>query len=56
MEYLLTIRIPFDAMDDIAARQEAKKILSDTQVTKESDNEIKLQNVFPDKPPRGIIL
>lgn len=53
MEYQVLVKIPFNAMDDVAARQ----ILQD-MVEKNSEllkhSEIKLQETFKDKPPRGI--
>jgi hypothetical protein len=49
MNYQLIIKIPFEALDDIEAREKAKGILNGT-VHKEK-SEIKLQAVFPNKPP-----
>jgi hypothetical protein len=55
MKYLLTIRIPFEAMDDIEARQKATEYMADaSEIVPESEE--KLQEIFPDKPPRGISL
>lgn len=59
MDYQLIIKIPFEAMDDIAARQMAKTIQMELIESNSEDfddlkREYKLQNVFPDKPPRGI--
>lgn len=54
MTYQLIIKVPFEALDDIEARETAKGILEDI-VCKE-DAEIKLQAVFPNKPPMGVLL
>lgn len=58
MEYLYTIRIPLQAMYDLEARHKAKDILSDVQDNLDDmddlDRIIKLQNIFSDRPPRGI--
>lgn len=60
MDYQLIIKIPFEAMDDMAARQKAKDILADLQDNlgdmDDLDKSIKLQNIFNDSPPRGIPL
>ena len=52
MKYLYTIKIPFEAMDDIEARKIARELQADIPASKESSS--KLQEVFIDKPPRGI--
>ena len=53
MSYLLTIRIPFESMDDPAARQKAAEHLSEVSaIFPEAD--VKLQETFSDKPPRNI--
>jgi hypothetical protein len=57
MSYLLTIRIPFNAMDDLAARQKAQEYILDYVAGIDKDvpgNELKLQETYPDKPPRNI--
>jgi hypothetical protein len=54
MTYQLIIKIPFEALDDVQAREKAKGMLEDI-VCKE-DAEIKLQTVHIDKPPVGIPL
>lgn len=61
MDYQLTIKVNFEAMDDVAARQMARVIKSELIEMNSEDfddlkREYKLQNVFPDKPPRGISL
>lgn len=57
MDYILTIRFPVEAMDDVDARAKARSI------TNKISNEFthieaatKLQEVFEDKSPRGISL
>lgn len=59
MKYQLIIKVPFEAMDDLAARQKAAGLMSDyiTDIDKTMPgNEAKLQEVYPDKPPRGVQL
>ena len=52
MTYQLIIKVPFEAMDDIEARETAKKILADPIGTIQQDKtEKKLQAVFLNKPP-----
>ena len=46
--YQLMIKIPFKALDDIDARHLATMFLIDQAA------EVKLQEVYSDKPPRGI--
>jgi hypothetical protein len=55
VKYLYTIKIPFEEMDDI----EAKKFLHRNELHKVGENyhpERKLQEVFPDKEPRKILI
>ena len=54
MKYLLTIKIPFEAMDDIQARKKAREYIQAN--AQDEDKTIKLQENFTDKPPRGIPL
>lgn len=54
-KYLLTMRYPFEAMDDVAARVRAKLIGGAAMVTC-GNIELKLQEIFTDKSPRGIAL
>ena len=55
--YLMTIKIEFDAFDDIEARQISKSISSGENGTAINfASEIKLQKIFDDKPPKGIEL
>lgn len=53
MSYLLTIRIPLEAMDDLAARKKATEELSKVS-TFFPQAEVKLQETFEDKTPRSI--
>lgn len=55
MKYLLTIKIPFEALDDIEARKKAREYIQDNSASDEG-NLVKLQENFTDKPPRGIPL
>jgi hypothetical protein len=52
-EYKLTITVPIKEQDDPAARKQAKIIMEAISKTV-LDTEAKLQEVFTDKPPRGI--
>jgi len=55
MNYQLNIKIPFEAMDDVAARQIASRYQVEvSSVIPESEQ--KLQQVFNDKPPRSVPL
>ena len=52
-QYKLTFSITFDEQDDPAARQHARKI-AEAAGKAAADAEIKLQQVYTDKPPRGV--
>jgi hypothetical protein len=65
--YQIIIKIPFQAMDDVAARQITKTtktmILNELFSTVDSpkqlqlqESETKLQEIYKDKAPRGIII
>jgi hypothetical protein len=57
MKYLLTIRLPFEALDDLEARQKSReiaKVIEGALVDQELS--IKLQENFEDKSPRSIPL
>jgi len=54
MKYLLTVRIPFDEMDDIEARKRAKEIIDEIQVKRE--NTVKLQKLQDNGEPTGMKL
>jgi hypothetical protein len=58
MEYLYTIRIPFKAMDDLEARNKTKELEREIidVLPEPKGMSSKLQEVFTDKPPRGISL
>ena len=53
-KYLLTVRIEFDAFDDIDARKLAKVCIGTEFNYGGEKQEIKLQNIFIDKQPRTI--
>lgn len=54
-KYLLTIRVPFEAMDDLEARQKVKAKIENKKISLEG-TDIKIQEVFEDQPPRKISL
>jgi hypothetical protein len=55
MQYLLTIRVPYEALDDLEARKKAIRYLADvSEILPESKE--KLQEVFSNKTPRSIPL
>ena len=58
MKYQLIIKIPFEAMDDIQAREIAENfsVESDSMIYGPEKAEVKVQEVFETKPPRGITL
>jgi hypothetical protein len=63
MMYQLTIRIPFEAMDDIEARQKANALIEQGLVQTElhtlslpSQTVLKLQRLEANKPPVGMSL
>ena len=57
-KYLLTIKLEFDAFDDVEARFLAKDNFECWIKCKGSKQEevVKLQNIFENKPPRNIEL
>lgn len=52
MNYQISIRIPLEAVDDIAARQKYKKMIEEMSIPQNS--KIKLQRVYDDKEPEGL--
>lgn len=52
-EYKLTFTMTIKAQDDPAARKESRNIL-DAVGQVAPDTEAKLQQVYKDKPPRGV--
>lgn len=59
--YQLQIQIPLEAMDDIQAREKARKVTKELassieQVLKGTETTVamKLQKLYLDKPPKGI--
>lgn len=52
-DYKLTFTVTFNAQDDPAARKQAKNIVKAIDKTV-FDANAKLQEIFTDKPPRGI--
>ena len=53
-DYVLTIRVKFGALDDVEARRHAQAILADAP--DELEQQTKLQEVYPDRPPRSVHL
>ena len=57
MDYQITIRVPFAALDDLEAREKAKCILGNTDVLLSDEKvEKKLQRVYKDRPPEKVTL
>jgi hypothetical protein len=56
MQYQLVVKFPFEAIDDVQAREKAQAMLSDIHRQYNDPTEAKLQEVFVNKPPRGIAL
>ena len=55
--YQLVIRIQFPQVDDVGARMELTGIKNNIQLYLErKTTEIKLQEIFPNKSPRGLSL
>lgn len=52
--YQLMIRIPFEALDDLDARQQARKMLRIHRVKNEAV--VKLQHLRENKEPEGVKL
>lgn len=53
-DYMLIIKIPLKALDDIEAREKAKVIIQNKNISDESD--VKLQEVFKNQSPRKVVL
>jgi len=51
-EYMLTIKVPFDAFDDLDARKIATEKIEKMSVPE--NGEVKLQEFFQNKAPRKI--
>jgi hypothetical protein len=57
MEYQLIIKIPYEALDDVDAREKAKMIIDSPELQiRKTDTEMKLQRVFQNEPPVGVRL
>ncbi len=52
-EYKLTFTVTIEELDDPAARKQAKGIM-ETLDTIVADSEMKLQQVYMDRAPRGV--
>jgi hypothetical protein len=57
MDYQITLRVPFSALDDLQAREIAKTILYDvgSHLLNEK-TEKKLQRVYKDRPPDRLVI
>lgn len=53
-EYLLTLKIRFEAMDDVDARIMARKFLEESGLSENEKLEKKLQRIKKDSPPEGL--
>jgi hypothetical protein len=52
MKYQIVIKIPFEAIDDLEARNKARKIVDNLHV---SDNvDVKFQKLLENQPPKGM--
>ena len=62
-QYLLTIRVPIEGMDDLDAREQAQKIIYDYSISDinctiqwRNDEFVKLQEISGNKQPRKLAL
>jgi len=54
--YLLTIRLPIEGIDDVDARRRAKEFVGDCMNCVSFDRvELKLQRLHPNKDPRKMV-
>ncbi|MBD3406184.1 MAG: hypothetical protein GF411_08725 [Candidatus Lokiarchaeota archaeon] len=53
-DYMLTIRIPLSGVDDFDAREKCKEIVSNMEWS--CEKQVKLQEIFKNKEPRGVRL
>jgi hypothetical protein len=53
-DYILIVKIPFKAIDDIDAKKLALKEL--LAIVNNKEMTVKLQRVYSDRPPVGIVL
>lgn len=53
MKYLLMIKIPIEAIDNLDARLQVREILKKKDLDKE---QVKLQRLYDNKPPEGVKL
>lgn len=51
-DYLLTIQVPYEGMDDIAAKIYYRKIMENVDLPENAN--VKVQQLFTDKAPRKI--
>ena len=56
MKYLLTVKIPFEALDDLQARQFAADTIKDEIFVDLAKFEAKLQRLIEGKPPEKVPL
>jgi len=56
MDYIITLKIPINSLDDVSARSEADRILTKSVKEMIQDKaELKLQRLIPGKPPEKVI-
>lgn len=55
-KYVLTIKIPFEAFDDIDAKKNCKTIVNNFLRNNKSDADIKLKRIYDSKPPENVNL
>jgi len=53
-EYQIIVKIPFEALDDVEARQKARQALADPLLNMIPEKEVKFQRVHKNKPPEGL--
>jgi len=53
-DYMLIIKIPLKALDDIEVREKAKVIIQNKNIS--DDTDVKLQEVFKNQSPRKVVL
>lgn len=56
MNYILTLKISINSLDDVSARSEADRILSKSvkEIIQDEKAELKLQRLIPGKPPEKV--
>jgi hypothetical protein len=55
-DYLLTVRVPLSAPDNIGARIAVADVIATLNLDQLNDADVKLQRLVPGKPPEGVAL